>query len=181
MSEPQKIAELVEEYSDDMKTAELRSWAKRLVRIVKGATFDGDGVPLTSLVGIRELDAVNFSSERVRRYSDEYEDAQVCCFRLDGKTYAAVEDPSDGYRSSLSKLLAVDDRDMENVFPPIKVLGVYRNKRESYHECDIIEFVDTITGRVVLEIGTDNSGDYYPSYVAAFHPEAMATNAGVQP
>ncbi len=30
---------------------------------------------------------------------------------------------------------------------------------------------------VVLEVGTDNSDDYYPSFVANFQPENMATNA----
>lgn len=31
----------------------------------------------------------------------------------------------------------------------------------------------------MIEVGTENTDDYYPYFVAAFHPEAMTPNAKV--
>lgn len=131
---------------------------------------------LSDLVGNGILDAVDFGTEGHKRWTDELEDCQVCRFRLNGTTYLAVEDPNDGYRSGLEKLIVQEGAKLANIFPAIEVLGVHRTKRGDYRECDIIELIDMITGKVVLEIGTDNTDDYYPSFVASFSPENMATN-----
>lgn len=131
---------------------------------------------LTDLLGERMLDAVDFTCEKIHQYSDEYEDASVCRFRLDGVVYMAVEDPNDGYRSSLGSLIVPNDKTMGNVFPPVAVIGRMMADDE-YEKHDVLEFVDAFTGKVVLEVGTANTNDYYPSFVASFHPEAMATNA----
>lgn len=136
---------------------------------------------LTDLVGLRTLDAVDFSSEKVHEWGDRYNDATVCRFRLDGVVYTAVEDPSDGYRSCMSSLDSSEYATMTNVFPAIKVLGTHRTKGEYSGEDDVLELVDVSTGKVVLEVGTDNVDDYYPGFVASFHPENMATNIGVAP
>lgn len=42
---------------------------------------------------------------------------------------------------------------------------------------DILELIDIANGKVVLACGTRNTDDYYPCYVAGFHPENMACNA----
>src|SRR5207302_181175 len=59
-------------------------------------------VTLDTLVGEHVLDAVDTFVDRVKQYSwsDELEEASVIRFRLDGVAYTAIEDPSDGYRSS---------------------------------------------------------------------------------
>lgn len=133
-------------------------------------------VKLTSLVGLKMLDAVDFTNERCQRYSDEWEDCQACRFRLDGKVYLAIEDPSDGYRSSLASLSEYQEEcPMQNVFQPVQVLARHRDSG-SYHEADILEIIDVSTGKTVLEVGTENSDDYYPSFVANFRPENMVTN-----
>lgn len=133
---------------------------------------------LTDLVGKRMLDAVDFSTDRVKQWGEHYEDCSVCRFRLDGVVYTAIEDPSDGYRSSMASL-DVSDSAMANVFPPIEVLGRHRTKGQYSGEDDVLELVDTTSGKIVLEVGTDNVNDYYPGFVASFHPENMAINARI--
>ena len=131
---------------------------------------------LRDLVGKFMLDAVDFTTEKGK---DKYhDDAQVCRFRLNGVIYMAREDPNDGYRSMLDEL-TVDPvrKHMDNSFPAIEVIGSYREK-SGYGACEIIDLIDAVTGKVVLEIGTDNSDDYYPSFVANFQPENMVTNSG---
>lgn len=122
------------------------------------------------------LDAVDFSNEKIKdEYSDEYEDSQVCRFRLNGVVYSAVEDPSDGYRSMMRELVVNENDQMTNTFPPTEVLCRHRTKND-WQEDDILELVDTTTSEIVLEVGTANHDDYYPYYVANFYPEAMAIN-----
>lgn len=135
---------------------------------------------LTDLIGRRRLDAVDFDSEKVKElYGDEYEDASVCRFRLDGVVYVTIEDPSDGYRSSMRDLVVANDSNMKNVFPAVDVIGKHRTGGEYGRVDDVLELVDALTGKVVLEVGTDNVDDYYPGFVASFHPENMATNADI--
>lgn len=136
-------------------------------------------IDFEELIGLHDLDAVDFSNEKVLRWGSEYEDAQVCRFRLDGNVYVAIEDPEDGYRSSMKQLFIQDEATMTNAFPPIYVMARHRTKGRYSGEDDVLELVDTVTGNVVLEVGTDNIDDYYPGFVASFHPENMATNIGV--
>lgn len=134
----------------------------------------GAEVEFESLIGERVLDAVDTSTEQVKKWGDHFENANVMRFRLDGKVYTAVEDPDDGYRSGLERLYAADEP-ISNVFPPCKVL-VRRKRDDNYGKNDTLEMIDMVTGKVVLEVGTDNCDDYYPSFVANFTPENMAIN-----
>ena len=133
-----------------------------------------ENVPFESLLGEHTLDAVDTSTEQIKDYCDRLESANCIRFRLDGKIYVALEDPDDGYRSAMEKLF-VQDGEMRNVFPPIKVLA-RRRPNGRYAECDILELVDTANGQVVLAVGTDNSDDYYPWFVAEWKPQNMAQN-----
>jgi len=76
-------------------------------------------------------------------------------------------------------LTVSNDANMINVFPAVDVIGKHRTKSEYGQEDNVLELVDAVTGRVVLEVGTDNVDDYYPGFVASFHPENMATNAEI--
>lgn len=131
-------------------------------------------VELDSLVGDHVLDGVDLSNERVKTYGDNFEDASVIRFRLDGTVYTAIESPDDDYRSSMDKIFA-EECEIKNAFPPIKVTA--RKKPDDGHVSDTLELVDSATGKVVVEVGTDNTDDYYPSFVSAFWPENMVTNA----
>lgn len=133
---------------------------------------------LKDLVGLHMLDAVDFETISVPEWegADTFEDASTCRFRLGGVVWAAVEDPSDGYRSSMRELRLLNDAPMVNAFPPVQVLAVHRAKR-GWDAADVLELIDTKTGQTVLEVGTDNTDDYYPSFVADFRPEALSLNA----
>lgn len=132
---------------------------------------------LQELIGKSVLDAVDFGTESRKRWSDEYESCEVCRFRLNGTVYLAVEDPEDGYRSCMRELVVDNNAELSNVFPMVEVVGVHRTKYEYGGTSDILELIDAHTGKVVLEVGTENTDDYYPSFVASFHPENMILNA----
>jgi len=131
---------------------------------------------LKDLVGEHELSGVDTTTERVKQYGDYYEDCEVVRFVLDGKTYKATEDPDDGYRSYLKELEVTDEK-VANSFPPQKVVGKMKDDSD-WEKNDTIQFIDTTTGKVVLEVGTDNNDDYYPYCVLYWSPENLAINAG---
>lgn len=133
---------------------------------------------LKDLEGKHKLDAVDFSNEKVKTWGESYEDCQVMRFRLDGKVYTATEDPDDGYRSSMKEIVISEDQ-MVNTFPPVEVIGKHRTKGEYSGEDDILELIDTETGKVVIEVGTTEIDDYYPGFVANFNPENMITNKSI--
>jgi len=128
---------------------------------------------LKDLVGEHELSGVDTTTERVKQYGEYYEDCEVVRFVIDGKTYKATEDPDDGYRSYLKDLEVTDEKVM-NSFPPQKVIG--KMKDDSGMDNDTIQFIDAATGKVVLEVGTDNTDNYYPYCVMHWSPENLAVN-----
>jgi hypothetical protein len=134
---------------------------------------------LKDLIGKHTLGAVDFDTQEIESWpgSEYTETANVCRFRLNGTVFAAIEDPSDGYRSHMRDLVVVPNADMKNVFPAVEVLGVHRDRDGSYSQSDILELIDTTTAKCVLSVGTSNTDDYYPSFVSSFQPENMATNA----
>jgi len=131
---------------------------------------------LKDLVGDHLLDAVDFSYEQVKMWGDAFKYCQVMRFRLDGKCYTATEDPDDGYRSCMRELAVSADAEMKNVFEPLKVIGRHRIKGGQGNEDDVLELIDVVTGKTVIEVGTCAIDDYYPGFVASFYPEAMAHN-----
>lgn len=134
---------------------------------------------LRDLVGKHLLDAVDFTDEKVKRWGEEFDDCQVCRFRLDGIVYMAVEDPSDGYRSSMDELVIDEAATMKNTFGPVEVFARHRDKEDSDYGSvdDVLELIDITTGQVILEVGTNCVDDYYPYFVARFSPEAMVINS----
>ncbi len=110
---------------------------------------------LLELVGPHLLSAIEFSANQG--------DATVLRFTLDGVTFAASEDPDDGYRSCLGEL-AVSAERLANSFPPIPVLAVQSAE-------ELLEFYDARNGGLLLVLGTDTSDDYYPLFVASWTPE----------
>lgn len=116
-------------------------------------------------------------------------DQRPCVFFiLDGVTYAAVEDPDDGYRSRLEDLYVCDGiempkRKLTNTFPPQAMIVRHRSRPDgprsmwdSDQEDDVLAFYDETTRNLVLEIGTTNIADYYPGCVLCYYPENMAIN-----
>lgn len=131
-------------------------------------------VELSSLIGKHKLTGVDFQTEEIRTYEwSSLENCEVVRFTLDGKTYLAVQDPSDGYRSCMQHCIITKEKP-KNKFKAVEVFGIM--KPEGYNKSEVIQFYDTETAKVVLEIGTDNSDDYYPSWVAYWNPENLILN-----
>jgi len=131
---------------------------------------------LKDLVGEHELSGVDTTTERVKKYGYYHEDCEVVRFVIDGKTYKAIEDPDDGYRSYLMELEVTDEK-VINSFPPQKVIGKMKDDSD-WEKNDTIQFIDATTKKVVLEVGTDNTDAYYPYCVLHWSPENLAINAG---
>lgn len=134
-------------------------------------------VELESLVGEHVLDGVDLFADNIKAsWGDSFEYCEMIRFRLDGRVYTAIENPDDGYRSSMRGLYLTDDA-VKNAFPPVKVLARMKSQGEYGQSNDTLQLIDVVTGKIVLEAGTDNTDDYYPWFVGAFFPECMATNA----
>lgn len=97
---------------------------------------------------------------------------------MDGVAYRALEDPDDGYRSSMREISVVDTSAVFNTFPGQAVIAKMRPDDEYYVPHKVLELFDAQTGKLVLAVGTENHTDYYPLWVAEFTPENMAINAG---
>jgi hypothetical protein len=138
-------------------------------------------VNFEDLVGEHMLSGVDISTESTDDVWGEDGDATVVRFLLDGITYKAIEDPSDGYRSFCDRITICNDK-ISNMFPEHKVIGKMNTGDDGvYHggTNHIIEFYDAATKGVVLEIGTSNTDDYYPSAVIHWTPENLELNQAV--
>ena len=129
-------------------------------------------VDLKSLVGEHKLSAVGFK-EGTNCYCND-EPKKIMLFTLDKITYKATEDDNDGYRSCMGELVITNEKPEEQ-FKPIKVMCRHITKHVGGYgdEDDMLEFVDIKTGEIILEVGTENVGDYYPGFVATFHKERI--------
>lgn len=132
-------------------------------------------IELKALCGERVLTGVDRNKESFKDWADREDFRDVINFTLDGVTYSACEDPGDGYRSSMDSL-RVSSNPTTNTFPPCKVVARMQSPDQCEYRRDVLELVDAITGKVVLEVGTANTDDYYPYFVSHFAPENMAVN-----
>lgn len=133
-------------------------------------------IQLIDLVGAHTLSGVDFDSKEVEKWGG-METAEVCRFRLDDEIYVAVQNPSDGYRSSMEEIIRTPHDVMKNAFAPVPVFCVHKTTSGSYDTCDLLEIYDLKTARLVLVVGTNRTDDYYPCFVASFTPESMSSNA----
>lgn len=124
-------------------------------------------VELKDLIGEHLLTGCDESTKQIQEYG-ELQDCGVINFTLDGKTYSACEDPNDGYRSSMREIIE-SETPTTNTFPPVKVSAQLAVPASD--GSNILELTCLATGKIVLRVGTDNSDDYYPSWVASFTPE----------
>jgi hypothetical protein len=128
---------------------------------------------LKDLVGLHKLSGVDNLSESIKgTWGDGFEDCQVLRFVLDGVTYSVIEDPEDGYRSSMRDI-KISEEPIKNTFEPQEVLCKYIGDD---HGDDIIEITDVKSGKVILRAGTDDADDYYPMFLAEWTPENMEIN-----
>lgn len=135
-------------------------------------------VTLHSLVGEHELFGVDIGEENFG-YTGKRGYAVV---GLSGYCYKFVENPDDGYRSYMVDEIVKYVGAPVNNFAPVKVYVRYVEERVEcavHEECEILEFVDSVTDKVVLTVGTGATDDYYPYCVFEYIPENMIHNVGL--
>ena len=150
---------------------------------------------LIDLVGKHKLFGVDYILNLTTGiYTVISKDGKLCTqcvnIRLDNITYTIVEDPMDGYRSSMEKIIITDNPVINN-FDPINVIckhvGVsarqfindpkYRNYFYN-HLQNILEIYDESNNNLILRVGTkaDLYWDYYPLFLYEWIPENMSVN-----
>jgi len=92
-------------------------------------------------------------------------------FILNDLVYTAVEDPEDGYRSSMKKIIVSNASTVtvSNKFEPVEVFASMGG--------GVLELTDIQNGETILRVGTDYEDDYYPVFVAEFMPGKMTCNS----
>lgn len=137
-------------------------------------------IELENLLGEHELSGAFFDSISEPQYtgSTSMQECTVLRFTLDGRHMEAVEDPEDGYRSTLSEVRETDTAP-ENTFPPVKVIGQWRPQGTDEWSCKdvVLQLINPANGKPIIEIGTSDVDDYYPGFVGYFLPENMMTPA----
>jgi hypothetical protein len=133
-----------------------------------------ENIEIETLVGLHQLTGVDMVN---RQFEIWYalEDCQCINFVLDGVTYTAIEDPGDGYRSSMEKLIVTNDQVM-NTFAPVQVMATVSDKDRYGSEAKILVLTDTANGKVVLQVGTENIDDYYPGFLGEWIPQNLSVN-----
>ena len=121
------------------------------IEILKKILLNDFNAELEDLVGTHELSGVGRNIIEC--------DANSFSFILDGITFTAIEDPEDGYRSTMKELFIGGE--IKNTFKPVEVECILHDKtlRMNYKD------------KLVLEVGTDNYDDYYPVFVNHWNPE----------
>ena len=123
--------------------------------------YDTEGIPFKDLYGIHTLSGCDYSFDKNGFSSMR--------FILDGNTYEAVEDPNDGYRSTLGGVYRTTEYCARNI-PDIKV----EIMKCPDNDLDGIQFVvrdNDYSARSVIVIGTNYHDGYYPYAVMNFEPE----------
>lgn len=109
-------------------------------------------------------------------FYSELKDASTISLALDGNVYTFTEDPGDGYRSTASDVLVnylPCSYEYLTIIPPIDVIFYYENNREQ----DLYTFFhDSRYGGIIqlIEIGTDYSDSWYPSFVTYINQQNMS-------
>lgn len=123
------------------------------------------------------ISGFDYGYEKIESYSFfSPDDVQVAYIRIDGSIIKVMEDPNDGLRSSLGKILKPSERHIfHNIFQPnpvfVKNLSEYNDYSFSGYQ-----FIDVFNNKPILIVGTENWDDWYPTYVCKWMPENMGIN-----
>ncbi|MCK9429220.1 MAG: hypothetical protein M0R17_04390 [Candidatus Omnitrophica bacterium] len=93
-------------------------------------------------------------------------------FRIGNLSLEAIEDEEDGYRSCLQELKVLD-KNLLILFRENVTICIHPNSN-----IDGIVLIND-NQEIVLEIGTDNSDNYYPSFLFYYKPELLTFNKSV--
>lgn len=147
-------------------------------RIAKKLLLEKE-ISIRDITGNFLLTGVGFNAIPNNEEFREFNECNTITIILDDIPFTFVEDPQDGYRSTLDKVFVGGD--VQTKFEPIEVCFEYRETSEYHSESDLIYGFDkNIEGcknqDACLIIGTDNTDDYYPFYVATWNPENLYVN-----
>lgn len=84
-------------------------------------------------------------------------------FRIGDLTFEAIENPEDGYRSSLQEFKLV-----ENIRPTFRESVMIKMSGDHFYLINELE-------KAVLTIGTDYADDYYPCFCFNWQPRNLST------
>jgi hypothetical protein len=118
-------------------------------------------VQLEELIGEHYLSGVEFDLDNPT--------SNGVYFSLDNVVYFAEEDDPDGLRSSLGNITITSRKKLKNSFEEQKVIIEVKD--------EMLIMYDDVTGKLVFELGTDNTDEYYPLCIMRFTPENMAINS----
>ena len=105
-------------------------------------------------------------------------------FKIDDLVLEALEDPNDGYRSTLGVIHHTHKTNGYKHFHKkpiayVKVEAVTGNIKgfDDYMYSDFEGFtlVDTTSNQVILAVGTSNITDYYPAFMFIYNPDKNQT------
>jgi len=137
---------------------------------------DGVDIQLADLLGMHALHGIARDVVAVGRYN---ETVQRVVLLIDDFVVEFLEDAEDGYRSSLGKATRYQSVSRYNAecdgvsFAPIHpaLIVTFRHRADGrFGKADAIYAIDERTGLVVLDVGTDDIDDYYPSFVFEWNP-----------
>lgn len=132
-------------------------------------------VTMDDLVGEHELSGVDIGEEGVTDCFGRMNNRGYVVVGLSGYCYKFVENPDDGYRSYMEDEIVKYVGTPINNFAPVKVCVRLDNGLDNEAR-EVLEFVDAVTGKVILIVGTNNTDDYYPYCVFEYTPENMIHN-----
>jgi hypothetical protein len=128
-------------------------------------------VEVNELLGKHYLSGVDFGEIKID--SSFNDTANTINFILDNEIFTVVEDPSDGYRSRMEEIFKNKNGvEVKNTFCPVEVFVVERDE----NDCDIFDFYDVGSNKIILSIGTEYTDEYYPYFVSEWNPENLAIN-----
>lgn len=128
-------------------------------------------ITLKSLAGSHIFTGVERGLLKVNKQFSWDQDKNTIRFELDGQVFEAVENPSDGYRSYMDKLV-ISNKSIRNRIPEMQVVCVYRDGSDN----DLLDFIDCKNGKIFLTVGTKHVNNYYPVCVFEYNPELLSVN-----
>ena len=124
------------------------------------------------LTGVDKERIPNPNYDEDRYYEDET--LNVIRFVLDDVIYQVEENPDDGWRSSMRDIKVIDTN-IQNRFGSVTVKAQWM-AHSDYVENYVVEFVDVLSNKVVLSVGTGNWNDWYPYFVDRWEPQNLYVN-----
>lgn len=126
---------------------------------------------LRELVGSRTM---NYTPNTDIRHPFD-PDCNGVAFEIDGVVYFCFEDGNDGYRSCAGPLMSYVGSPYEmgwygSEYVKWPVVCSWREACEYGGAAEILEIRLVSNGQLILSVGTDNTDDYYPSFVAIYSP-----------